>query len=460
MSEPSRRAVWFRRLAVIPPVLIGVGAMALAVGGREPPKQTFTERATVVRTISVQKLAFTPRATGYGTVTPGREWKAVAQVDGRVTEKHTRLKSGEIIAEGAVLLRIDPTDYKLALAQAEANLRGAEAEIAELDARRGNLKSSIVIEKRTVALGDRDLERKQRLRKRGNVSDVQLDRAQLDVLASRQRLQELENTLNLIPAQRGVLNAKLAQYRALLEVAGLDLTRTDVTAPFALRVGPVNVEAAQFVRRGEVLAEGSGIEVAEIAAQFPVDRVLPLIPAELDPSSITPETLSTIQHQLGFSAVVRLRSGRLETEWKARFSRIGDTIDPRTRTVGVIVAVDQPYRKARPGQRPALIKGMFVEVELRGRDKPQTLVAPRAAIHAGDDGAEIVYVVDGRDRLRRRKVAVGLEQADFVTITAGLKEGERIVVTDPVPAIDGMLLDVVRDGQAEARLRNQASGGK
>ncbi|MEE2969186.1 MAG: efflux RND transporter periplasmic adaptor subunit [Pseudomonadota bacterium] len=448
---------WAKILAIVPPVLIGVGAIVMAVSGREPPTQSFAERVTVVRAIKVPKVGFTPTAIGYGTVSPEREWKAVAQVDGRVTEMHPRLKTGETLPAGAVLLRIDPTDYTLAIAETDANIRGGEAEIAELDARKVNLNNSIVIERRQIALDERDMERKRKLIARGNVSAVALDAAQQTLLGNRQQLQELANTLNLIPAQRGVIEAKLAQLRARLDIAKLDLARTNITAPFAMRLGPVNVETTQFVRRGEILAEGSGMAVAEIAAQFSVDQLFPLIPPEFDPSAITPESLGAIQRHLGFSAVVHLRAGRLETQWAARFARMGDTIDPRTRTIGVIVAVDQPYRKARPGVRPALIKGMFVEVELRGKPRSAALLVPRTALHGSNDGAAMVYVVDGKNRLRRRNIGIGIEQTEFVTVEAGLTEGELLVITDPVPAIDGMLLKIVHDAATETRLRGIAA---
>ncbi len=449
--EQSRTRAWLKRLAILPPVLIGIGALALAVGGLESPTQNFTERVTVVRAIKVPMVAFTPTAIGYGTVSPEREWKAVAQVDGRVTEKNARLKTGAILPPGAVLLRIDPTDYRLAIAEISANIRGGEAEVAELDARKDNLGSSIQIENRMVALGVRDLNRKRKLIARGNISAAVLDTTQQSLLSSRQRLQELSNSRNLIPAQRGVIEAKLAQLRARLDIARLDLARTHITAPFAMRIGPVNVETTQFVRKGEILAEGSGMAVAEIAAQFSIDQLFPLVPAEFDPSSITPETLNTLQDQLGFTAVVHLRTGRLETKWAARFARMGDTIDPRTRTIGVIVAVDQPYAKARPGVRPALIKGMFVEVELRGKARTGVLLVPRTALHGSGGGATMVYVVDDKSRLRRREIVIGLEQAEFVTVTSGLAEGDLLVTTDPVPAIDGMLLKVEIDSAVPGR---------
>ena len=47
-----------------------------------------------------------------------------------------------------------------------------------------------------------------------------------------------------------------------------------------------------------------------------------------------------------------------------------------------------------------------------------------------------------------------------MTITGGLAEGERIVISDPIPAIDGMLVKAVADEAAAARLVTQATGVK
>ena len=69
-----------------------------------------------------------------------------------------------------------------------------------------------------------------------------------------------------------------------------------------------------------------------------------------------------LREALGLSATVRLPEFSLG--WEARFARMSDTIDPQTRTVGVIVEVDDPYEGVRPGVRPPLVKEMFVEVEI------------------------------------------------------------------------------------------------
>jgi len=156
---------------------------------------------------------------------------------------------------------------------------------------------------------------------------------------------------------------------------------------------------------------------------------------------------------LALSAVVRLRGGTVNAQWKARFTRISDTIDPKTRTAGVIVAVDDPYRQAIPGVRPPLVKNMFVEVELRGKPRPGQVVVPRAALHGRQ-----VYVVTAENRLERRGVAVAFMQTNFASIKSGLKAGERVVISDLIPAVEGMLLDPVMDDDAARALIDEAEG--
>lgn len=96
---------------------------------------------------------------------------------------------------------------------------------------------------------------------------------------------------------------------------------------------------------------------------------------------------------------------------------------------------------------------MYVEVEVRGPPRPNLIVVPRAALWNG-----FVYVVDNESRLRQRKVDVELVQTNFAAISAGLSAGERVVVGDLIPAIEGRLLDPVDDAALGARIAAEAAG--
>ena len=171
------------------------------------------------------------------------------------------------------------------------------------------------------------------------------------------------------------------------------------------------------------------------------------------PGGFTAQSFSRIVKSFGFEATVRLRVGDDIVEWPARFARISDTIDPKTRTIGAIVAVDGAYAKAAPGRRPPLAKGMFVEIEIRTRAREETIVVPRSALHGGR-----VYVVNGASRLDIRTVTVGLRQGDLAVIEKGIEPGERIVVSDLFPAVAGMLLSPQPDEQLLKWLRAEAAG--
>jgi len=109
--------------------------------------------------------------------------------------------------------------------------------------------------------------------------------------------------------------------------------------------------------------------------------------------------------------------------------------------------VDRPFEKVKPGHRPPLSKGMFVQVVLRGNHQIQRLLVPRSAVRAGE-----VYVADGENRLRRRSVGVLFSQGMVSVIAAGLEPGERVVVSDLVPAVEGMLLQTEVDEELTASL--------
>ncbi len=443
-----------KRYLALAPVLLGVAVFVLAAETRSLPERVHLgERALKVRVVTVPEVTLIPRALGYGNVTPGVVWEAVAEVGGRIKEIHPKLKKGAILGKGEVLLRIDPSQYQLARAQARANIRATEASLAELDVKKENTRASLKIEERGLELSRTGLARKRSLLKRKAVSQSAVDQEEQTLLTTRQAVQSLRNTLNLIPVERRSLDAELALNKARLEIAELDLERTTITAPFDLRVAEINVERTQYAGKGEKLVVADGIDVSEVSAQIPIDRLITLTPAlETLPNEV--EALENrLPDLLGLSAVVRLRSGDFKVEWKARFTRISDTIDPKTRTVGVIVAVDDPYRQAVPGIRPPLAKNMFVEVELRGRPRPGQIVVPRAALHGKE-----VFVQGGDNRLEKRAVEIGFLQSDFAVVAEGLKAGERIVVSDMPLAVDGMLLDPIADKDAARALVDDAEG--
>ncbi len=424
------------------------------IGGRGAPEQVpLTERTVKARFIEARKVAVVPRVIGYGSVQPGRVWEAVAEVAGAVISVHPSFKQGARLEAGDVLLRINPKDYELGILKAEARIKAIEADLAELNAGEANDRASLKIEKQVAGLAEKDLRRKQTLASRNAVSQAAIEQQEQAVLVQRQSVQRLQNALNLYPAKRLALQAGRAERETQLNSARLDLARTTITVPFDSRVAEKNVEPAQFVRQGDVLAVTDGIAVSEVLAQVPVDRVRYLFATALPGGPNAAAILSQPLDNLGIDAVVRLRTGDADISWAARFTRVNDTIDPETRTIGLIVEVDDTYRRAIPGVRPPLVKGMFVEVEFRAKPMTPAIIIPREAVNGGR-----VYVVNEDGRLTMRAVEIAFSQTNFVVLKSGVEDGEKIIVSDLIPAIEDMLLDPVPDAALASSIAAEARG--
>ncbi|MEL6316321.1 MAG: HlyD family efflux transporter periplasmic adaptor subunit, partial [Pseudomonadota bacterium] len=425
------------------------------------------ELATTARFVEVAEQPVTPRVLGYGVVRPVRTWTATPQVAGRVEAVSPNFVKGGRVAAGEVLIRISDEDVRLAIAQAEANIASSDAQIEERRLAGENAEQLLETEQRSLELSELELARLQRLQERGAASQTAVDAQERTVLGQKRAVQQQEAELRLLPAQLKSLEQALAVEQSRLATAQLDLARTEIKAPFDGRVAEADVEATQYVGVGAALGVVDGAAKAEIEAQFAPQRMREfakiVFPGGRDgegaaEAAAAPTTLSDVAERVarararrGLTATARLPFQGEAAEWPAEVSRLSDTVDPDTRAIGLIVTVDQPY--GDPGRRPPLIKGSFVEVELKALPAAGLAVAPRAAVRGGE-----VMVVGADDRLERRAVSVIATIGDAALIAAGLAPGDRLIVSALSPAVEGMLLRPVRDETVEARLAAIAAG--
>jgi RND family efflux transporter MFP subunit len=439
---------------IVPPIVVGMAVLAALVATRKGPGRAApSEASRTLRVIRVPVVDVVPRILGYGTARPGQVWRAVAEVQGRVLEAHEHLKPGAMIRQGETLLRIDPAEYDLAIAQFEADIAQIRAQLAELETKEANDRASLEIEEASLELAQRELERVESLLSRNAASPSQVDQQSREVLRQRQGVQNLRNALQLVPQQRRSLEAALEVKSAGLAQARLDRAKTEIRAPLDCRLGEVNIEPGQFLAAGQTLFEAQGTDVTELEAQLPLNQLRNLIRPELRTRALVAMDAKTVREVFDFGVSVRFRSGDFVAEWEGRVARLREQIDPRTRTIGLVLAVDKPYEQAIPGRRPPLMQGMYCEAELRGAVRADRVVVPRSALHEGH-----VYLVGGDGRLQRRRVEVEFTQSGFACLESGLDEGERLVVSDPTPAIEGLLVEPVTDEAVRSRLIAEATG--
>ena len=176
--------------------------------------------------------------------------------------------------------------------------------------------------------------------------------------------------------------------KAGLGQAELDLAKTVIKAPFDCRLGEVEIEPGQYLAAGQSLFEAHGTALTEVEIQIPLDQLRTLIHPDREFQPPVNMDAKTVQELFDFHVIVRYRSGDFKAEWEGRVVRMREQLDPRTRTVALVIAVDKPYEQAIPGKRPPLVQGMYCEAELRGEVRKAQIVIPRSALHNGH-----VYVV-------------------------------------------------------------------
>jgi len=119
-------------------------------------------------------------------------------------------------------------------------------------------------------------------------------------------------------------------------------------------------------------------------------------------------------------------------------------IDPATRFLPAVIEVPRPYQTT-PDGRPPLVAGMFLQVEIEGKEFAEVATVPVSAFRA--DGT--VLVVDGEDRIRIRQVdALWPAGEEALLVRSGLVNGERLVVSPPSMVAEGMRVRVFRSPTA------------
>lgn len=411
------------KLWLIPPLIVGVVVLMMAKNSKQAP--VLSEQQEVyqgVRTLTVTSDAFTPIATGYGTVQAAQTWKAISQVSARIIKIHDKLSNGSFIIKGDVLVSLDPIDSELNLAQAQVKL-------TELTVSAKNTQASLKIELRNLVLAEKEFKRLKSLAKKGTISKSSADAAERTMLSSRSVVQSYKNSLALIPTQKKLQQSQVVQ-------AQRDLDNTIIKAPFDMNISALQIEENQYVSKGQQLFEGNSIDSAEIITYVSLSALKNLFFQRNDISTNIESLASNLSSIAKFSPTVYLDMGNeQQASWEARFVRFSDEIDAQTRTMGIVVAVDHPLKKIIPGIRPPLSKGMFVEVAIAGQAQANMIAIPRSAIHK-----KSVYVMDKEDRLQLKAVKTLYEQDGKSVIKEGLEVGDRLVLSDLIPAVSGMLL--------------------
>ena len=280
-APPRRRSLTgsLQIIAVIAAVGMAVaysqddGATQVAPPSSYVPGAESEASAPLARVMLPQRQPTRISLAATGTVEVRNTVSLAPQIGGQVIAVAETLRVGGSFEAGEVLFTIDPRDYELALAQAEASLAGAEARLKLRQA-----ESAAARENYALLHGDAEVP---------------------DLVA---KVPQIEQS-----------KADVASAEARVARAELDLSRTEFSLPFSGRIASSSISVGQLLTSGQASGEVFANDAIEVSVPVADDDL-----AALDP--IIGRSAAVTSGGQTYSAVVERRSAILDE--RTRFARL------------------------------------------------------------------------------------------------------------------------------------------
>ena len=262
-------------------------AFGLAKGLRqEPPKREIDDRALLVDVLALETMSAELAVRSQGTVLPRTQTTLGAEVGGTIVEISPKFIPGGVFGAGEVLLRIDATDYRVAVRQAEA-----------------------LVKQRKI-----EFDGAAKLRQQGYRAEAEYASAA----------------------------AALASAEAELVRAQRNLERTEIRLPYEGMVLSKEADLGQFVSPGARLGVTFATDYAEVRLPL-TDQDLAFV--DLPEATEIAKTGAAQGPTVTLSAT---RMGK-PADWEARIVRSEGVVDEKSRVTYAVARIDDPYRLHREG---------------------------------------------------------------------------------------------------------------
>jgi membrane fusion protein (multidrug efflux system) len=289
----------------------------------------------------------------------------VARISGFINERN--FTEGQQVKTGDLLFSIEPDTYKAAVDQQTANL--AKAKATEVNA---NLQ----------------LQRGQDLVRNQNIPQSEVDQRAANAQAA---------------------HADVMQAQALLEQARINLGYTEIRSPVDGRIGLANFTV------GNLVSPSSG-PLATIVSQDPI--YVTFQASEADIIEYKHRIAASADKNPHVTIHIKLPDGTVYPH-PGRTNLLDVQVQPDTDTVLVRAQLPNPEGMLIPGG----IVGVITE-----RGAPQaSLIVPQSAVQL-DQAGRYVMVVGADKKVELRRITTGVEQGRDIVVSAGLKEGELVIV--------------------------------
>jgi RND family efflux transporter MFP subunit len=392
--------VTLKRLFV-PAALLAIAAAwsACSAAGKAADRETAAPPTVTVTTVQAAERPIPRFLRVTGTLMAEEQADVAAEIAGRVVS--TPIERGTKVIEGAELIRLSSTET-------DAQLKEAEANAAQIEARLG-LTASAVFDvnavpevqnaKASYALAESEFNRIKQLLDQRVVSQSEFDQRRTQMEAARQQYDAAKNGA---AQQYQSLEAARARV-ALVRKAVAD---TVVRAPF------VGLVAERMVSVGDYVTKGTKVAI--------VVRINPLR-AQL---TIPEQFVSAIGPGQPMSFEVDAYPGR---QFKGNVRYVSPALQADQRALTVEAIVPNPTNELKPG--------LFATAQIRQSTPTPAVLVPASAVQT-TGGTSRVYILNG-DHAEERIVTTGQTIDTLVEITNGVKAGERVATTNVTKLADG-----------------------
>jgi len=380
------------------PILAAALASACSAGSAKTKEQPSAPAAVPAAAVAAveQPIARFIRVTG--TLMAEEQADVAAETAGRVVS--APVERGTPVSQGAELIR-------LLAAETEAQLKEAEANAAQIEARLGltsgafdvNAVPEVQNAKAAYELAQNEFGRIKSLLDQRVVSQSEYEQRRTQMEAARQQYEAAKNGA----AQQF---QSLQAARARVSLARKAFADTVVRAPFG------GVVAQRLVSVGDYVTKGMKVAI--------VVRVNPLR-AQL---TIPEQSVSAVAVGQPVSFEVDAFPGR---QFAGKVKYVAPSLQADQRALTVEALVPNPAGELKPG--------LFATARIEQPARTPGVLVPGAAVHIAS-GTSRVFVING-DHVEERIVTTGQPVGDLIEITKGLKAGERVATKNVAQLTDG-----------------------
>ena len=382
-APPSRRWVkWVVLLVVL--AAAGIGGWQWI--NRERPIEVEVAAVTV-RGAGTQASVL--NASGY--VTARRRATVSSKVTGRIVE--VNVEEGMAVREGQVLARLDDASVRAVMGLVKAQLEAARRSIPESEVR--------------LAEAQLTLQRRERLRADGLVTESDLDQARAEVNSLQARIAAAREQVNVAEQQVALQQTELDNMIIRAPFTGVAISKD---AQPGEMVSPVSAGGG-FTRTGIcTLVDMRSLEIEVDVNESYINRVTPA---------------------QGVTAVLDAYP-----EWQipGKVITTVPTADRQKATVLVRIAFNELDPRILPDMGVKVTFLREADATTAAAARPVSLV-PKSAIRTAS-GANHVFLVR-QNAVERRAVQTAGTDGDRVEVVAGLSAGDRVVVAPPDSLVEG-----------------------